>query len=111
MQANGDGGFFAAKVLEPLGAISSGNQFLEPDGLFPNPIFNPEDKTTMKAITKAVLDNKADLGIIVDTDVDRFDVVDSTGREFNQNRLIVVMETIVLEGFQYFSLKRCIYSA
>jgi len=25
----------------------------------------------MKAITKAVLDNKADLGIIFDTDVDR----------------------------------------
>ncbi|KAK2371269.1 phosphoglucosamine mutase family protein [Trifolium repens] len=78
---------------------------------FPNPIPNPEDKTTMKAITKAVLDNKADLGIIVDTDVGQSDVVDSTGREFNQNRLIVVMETIVLEGFQYFSLKRCIYYA
>ncbi|KAK2404989.1 hypothetical protein P8452_10559 [Trifolium repens] len=52
----------------------------------------------MKAITKVVLDNKADLGIIIDTDVDRSDVVDSTGREFNQNRLIVVMETIVLDG-------------
>lgn len=26
----------------------------------------------MKAITKAVLDNKADLGIIFDTDVDRY---------------------------------------
>lgn len=40
-------------------------------GLFPNHIPNPEDKTAMKAITKAVLDNKADLGIIFDTDVDR----------------------------------------
>ncbi|KAK2402903.1 phosphoglucosamine mutase family protein [Trifolium repens] len=64
--------FFAAKVLEPLGAITFCSHFLEPDGLFPNPIPYPEDKTTMKAITKAVLDNKADLGIIVDTDVDRF---------------------------------------
>ncbi|OIW21868.1 hypothetical protein TanjilG_13737 [Lupinus angustifolius] len=94
---NGAGGFFAAKVLEPLGAITSGSQFLEPDGLFPNHIPNPEDKTAMKAITQAVLDNKADLGIIFDTDVDRSAAVDSTGREFNRNRLIALMSAIVLE--------------
>uniref|UniRef100_A0A2P2LUC4 Phosphoglucomutase isoform X2 n=1 Tax=Rhizophora mucronata TaxID=61149 RepID=A0A2P2LUC4_RHIMU len=29
---NGAGGFFAEKVLEPLGANTSGSQFLEPDG-------------------------------------------------------------------------------
>ncbi|KAA8539310.1 hypothetical protein F0562_026002 [Nyssa sinensis] len=94
---NGAGGFFAAKVLEPLGAITSGSQFLEPDGLFPNHIPNPEDKAAMKAITQAVLDNKADLGIIFDTDVDRSAAVDSTGREFNRNRLIALMAAIVLE--------------
>ncbi|XP_023540689.1 uncharacterized protein LOC111800976 isoform X1 [Cucurbita pepo subsp. pepo] len=94
---NGAGGFFAAKVLEPLGAITSGSQFLEPDGLFPNHIPNPEDKTAMKAITEAVLQNKADLGIIFDTDVDRSAAVDSNGREFNRNRLIALMSAIVLE--------------
>uniref|UniRef100_A0A803P252 phosphoglucomutase (alpha-D-glucose-1,6-bisphosphate-dependent) n=1 Tax=Cannabis sativa TaxID=3483 RepID=A0A803P252_CANSA len=94
---NGAGGFFAAKVLEPLGAVTFGSQFLEPDGMFPNHIPNPEDKTAMKAITKAVLDNKADLGIIFDTDVDRSAAVDSTGREFNRNRLIALMSAIVLE--------------
>ncbi|KAK1409599.1 hypothetical protein QVD17_36126 [Tagetes erecta] len=94
---NGAGGFFAGKVLEPLGAITSGSQFLEPDGLFPNHIPNPEDKVAMKAITQAVLDNKADLGIIFDTDVDRSAAVDSTGREFNRNRLIALMSAIVLE--------------
>ncbi|XP_057423018.1 uncharacterized protein LOC130716965 isoform X1 [Lotus japonicus] len=94
---NGAGGFFAAKVLEPLGARTSGSQFLEPDGLFPNHIPNPEDKTAMKAITQAVLENKADLGIIFDTDVDRSAAVDSTGREFNRNRLIALMAAIVLE--------------
>ncbi|KAH1191432.1 Phosphomannomutase/phosphoglucomutase [Glycine max] len=86
-----------AKVLEPLGAITSGSQFLEPDGLFPNHIPNPEDKTAMKAITQAVLDNKVDLGIIFDTDVDRSAAVDFTGREFNRNRLIALMAAIVLE--------------
>ncbi|KAB2063534.1 hypothetical protein ERO13_A10G205400v2 [Gossypium hirsutum] len=94
---NGAGGFFAAKVLEPLGAITSGSQFLEPDGMFPNHIPNPEDKAAMKAITQAVLDNKANLGIIFDTDVDRSAAVDSTGRELNRNRLIALMSAIVLE--------------
>jgi phosphomannomutase len=43
-------------------------------GMFPNHIPNPEDKTAMKAITQAVADNKADLGIIFDTDVDRYKI-------------------------------------
>ncbi|KAK9734269.1 hypothetical protein RND81_04G127500 [Saponaria officinalis] len=94
---NGAGGFFVAKVLEPLGAITSGSQFLEPDGMFPNHIPNPEDKAAMKAITQAVLDNKADLGIIFDTDVDRSAAVDSTGRELNRNWLIALMSAIILE--------------
>uniref|UniRef100_A0A7N0V5K1 phosphoglucomutase (alpha-D-glucose-1,6-bisphosphate-dependent) n=1 Tax=Kalanchoe fedtschenkoi TaxID=63787 RepID=A0A7N0V5K1_KALFE len=94
---NGAGGFFAAKVLEPLGAITTGSQFLEPDGYFPNHIPNPEDKQAMKAITQAVLNNKADLGIIFDTDVDRSAAVDSSGSEINRNRLIALMSAIVLE--------------
>ncbi|CAL9207707.1 unnamed protein product [Musa hybrid cultivar] len=94
---NGAGGFFAGEVLEPLGAITTGSQFLEPDGMFPNHIPNPEDKVAMKAITKAVHENKADLGIIFDTDVDRSAAVDSSGREFNRNRLIALMSAIVLE--------------
>lgn len=94
---NGAGGFFAGSVLEPLGAVTSGSQFLEPDGMFPNHIPNPEDKSAMTAITKAVHEHKADLGIIFDTDVDRSAAVDSTGREFNRNRLIALMSAIVLE--------------
>ncbi|KZV24269.1 hypothetical protein F511_01751 [Dorcoceras hygrometricum] len=94
---NGAGGFFAGNVLEPLGAVTFGSQFLEPNGLFPNHIPNPEDKEAMKAITRAVLDNKADLGIIFDTDVDRSAAVDSSGHEFNRNRLIALISAIVLE--------------
>lgn len=94
---NGAGGFFPGRVLDPLGAITSGSQFLEPDGMFPNHVPNPEDKSAMAAITKAVREHKADLGIIFDTDVDRSAAVDSTGREFNRNRLIALMSAIVLE--------------
>lgn len=51
--------------------VFGSKEFLFESGMFPNHIPNPEDKTAMRAITKAVLDNKADLGIIFDTDVDR----------------------------------------
>ena len=46
---NGSGGFYAAQVLEPLGANTTGSQFLEPDGSFPNHIPNPENKAAMAA--------------------------------------------------------------
>ncbi|MGZ7144785.1 phosphomannomutase/phosphoglucomutase, partial [Streptococcus pyogenes] len=68
---NGAGGFFADSVLEVLGADTSGSQFLEPDGSFPNHIPNPDNKEAMASIQSAVLEHKADMGIIFDTDVDR----------------------------------------
>lgn len=94
---NGAGGFFATKILEPLGADISGSQFLDPDGNFPNHSPNPENPAAMKAIQEAVIRNKADLGIIFDTDVDRAAIVDETGSEINRNRLIALISSIVLE--------------
>eukprot|EP00276_Gloeochaete_wittrockiana_P005751 CAMPEP_0184659878 /NCGR_PEP_ID=MMETSP0308-20130426/31477_1 /TAXON_ID=38269 /ORGANISM="Gloeochaete witrockiana, Strain SAG 46.84" /LENGTH=582 /DNA_ID=CAMNT_0027100041 /DNA_START=106 /DNA_END=1856 /DNA_ORIENTATION=+ len=94
---NGSGGFFVDKVLQPLGADTTGSQFLDPDGTFPNHIPNPEDKEAMEAISHAVTTNKADLGIIFDTDVDRGGAVESTGKELNRNRLIAALAAIVLE--------------
>ncbi|WHH60300.1 phosphomannomutase/phosphoglucomutase [Petroclostridium sp. X23] len=94
---NGAGGFFAEKVLLPLGADTSGSQFLDPDGTFPNHIPNPEDKEAIESIQKAVLDNKADFGIVFDTDVDRAGAVDKNGKEINRNRIIALMASIVLE--------------
>lgn len=96
---NGAGGFFAEKVLEKLGADITGSQFLEPDGLFPNHIPNPDNKDAMASIQQAVLDNQADLGVIFDTDVDRSAVVDATGEVINRNNLIAVLATIVLEEY------------
>ena len=92
---NGAGGFFAEKILAPLGADTSGSVFLEPDGNFPNHIPNPENKQAMAAIRKAVLDNKADLGLIFDTDVDRMSAVLSSGEEISRNALIALMAAIL----------------
>ncbi|NEQ54741.1 MAG: phosphomannomutase/phosphoglucomutase [Leptolyngbya sp. SIO3F4] len=94
---NGAGGFYASKVLEPLGADTTGSQFLEPDGMFPNHIPNPENHDAMASICQAVLDNKADFGIIFDTDVDRSAAVDHQGQELNRNRLIALISAIVLK--------------
>ncbi|MGB7247646.1 MAG: phosphomannomutase/phosphoglucomutase [Phormidesmis sp.] len=93
---NGAGGFYASKVLEPLGADTSGSQFLEPDGHFPNHIPNPENEEAMAAIRQAVLWHRADFGIIFDTDVDRSAAVDPQGNELNRNRLIALISAIVL---------------
>jgi len=93
---NGAGGFFADKVLQVLGADTSGSQFLEPDGNFPNHIPNPENYEAMESIKCAVIENKADFGIIFDTDVDRAGAVDKYGREINRNSLIALMAAIVL---------------
>ena len=94
---NGAGGFFVGSVLEPLGADTTGSQFLDPDGAFPNHIPNPEDGEAMDAIIDAVQKTGADLGIIFDTDVDRAGAVDKHGVPINRNRFIALMAAIVLE--------------
>jgi phosphomannomutase len=94
---NGAGGFYADLVLQPLGADTTGSQFLEPDGTFPNHVPNPEDPSAMAAICQAVVAHQADFGIIFDTDVDRSAAVDSTGKELNRNRLIGLISAIVLQ--------------
>ena len=94
---NGAGGFYAWDVLEPLGADISGSQFLEPDGMFPNHIPNPENETAMASICQAVKASGADLGVIFDTDVDRAGAVDKNGREINRNRIIALISAILLQ--------------
>lgn len=96
---NGAGGFFVDKVLKPLGADTTGSQFLEPDGHFPNHIPNPENKQAMEAIRSAVLNNHADLGIIFDTDVDRMSAVLPNGEEVNRDAIIAMMTAIIAEDY------------
>ncbi|KAK8522635.1 hypothetical protein V6N12_056336 [Hibiscus sabdariffa] len=94
---NGSGGFFTWDVLDKLGADTFGSLHLNPDGMFPNHIPNPEDKTAMALTRAAVLENSADLGIVFDTDVDRSGVVDNKGNPINGDKLIALMSAIVLK--------------
>ncbi len=97
---NGAGGFYAHQVLAPLGADTTGSQFLEPDGTFPNHIPNPENEEAMQSIVDAVIAENADFGIIFDTDVDRAGAVDKGGNVLNKNRLIAAISAILLKEFK-----------
>lgn len=94
---NGAGGFYADLVLKPLGADTTGSQFLEPDGSFPNHIPNPENEDAMTSVCAAVKKHNADFGIIFDTDVDRAGAVSPDGEEINRNSLIALISAILLE--------------
>ncbi len=94
---NGAGGFYVDLVLRPLGADTTGSQFLEPDGAFPNHIPNPENREAMASVCGAVKKYHADFGVIFDTDVDRAGAVSADGEEINRNRLIALISAILLE--------------
>ncbi len=94
---NGSGGFYERLVLRPLGADTTGSQFLEPDGNFPNHIPNPENAEAMRSVCEAVKRHRADFGVIFDTDVDRAGAVSPDGEEINRNRLIALISAILLE--------------
>lgn len=94
---NGAGGFYAEKVLKPLGADVSGSRFLEPDGMFPNHIPNPENAYAMDCAKNMVVESRSDFGVIFDTDVDRMGCVSSDGSEINRNRLVALASVIALK--------------
>ena len=96
---NGAGGFFAGRILTPLGVDTSGSRYLNPDGHFPNHIPNPEDPKAMLAIKEAVIENDADLGLIFDTDVDRMSAVLADGTDVSRNALIAMMAAILAPDY------------
>ena len=94
---NGAGGFFATRVLAPLGADISASVFLEPEGSFPNHIPNPENREAMESLRRAVLAGGCDLGLIFDTDVDRAGAMEADGTPLDRNRLIALAAAIAAE--------------
>lgn len=98
---SGSGGFFATQVLEPLGADTSASVNLEPDGSFPAHMPNPEDDAHVRATIAAVAASAADVGVMLDTDVDRCGLIDgctSPPEPVNRNRLIALCAMDALEA-------------
>lgn len=92
---NGVGGFYAYKILEPLGADISGSLYLDPDGTFPNHIPNPEKDEAVKDIIAQVKEKHADLALVFDTDVDRVAAIDENGKPMVRNGIIAVAASLI----------------
>lgn len=93
---NGAGGFFAERVLAPLGRGHGRQPLSRPRRALPQPCAEPELPEAMDSIREAVLESHADFGVIFDTDVDRAGAVLSNGEELNRNRLIALISAILL---------------
>jgi phosphomannomutase len=92
---NSTGGIFVPALLSALGVNTVYKLFCEPDGIFPhNPEPLPENLT---ALSKEVLQKRADLGIAVDPDVDRLCFVCEDGNMFGEEYTLVAVADYVLK--------------
>ena len=91
---NSTGGIVLPLLLKALGVKEVINLFCEPNGEFPhNPEPLPENLTE---ISKVVTENNADLGIVVDPDVDRLAMVCEDGTMFGEEYTLVAVADHIL---------------
>ena len=91
---NSSGGIVIPKLLKALGVEIIYELFCEPTGNFPH---NPEPlPENLVEISKTVMKNKADLGIVVDPDVDRLALVCEDGSMFGEEYTLVAVADYVL---------------
>jgi phosphomannomutase len=83
---NGMAGFTAPAIFERLGAEIIPLYF-ELDGNFPNHEANPIDPANLRDLQKAVLEQKADIGLAFDGDADRCFLVDENGETVDPSLL------------------------
>jgi len=92
---NSTGGIFIPALLKALGVENTIEMYCEPTGHFPhNPEPLPEHLTDL---SERILDEKADLGITVDPDVDRLAMVCEDGTMFGEEYTLVAVADYVLQ--------------
>lgn len=90
---NSTGGIAIPLLLERLG-VHAIKLFCEPNGQFPH---NPEPlKEHLYDLAAEVIKEKADLGIVVDPDVDRLAFMDENGEMFGEEYTLVACADYVL---------------
>jgi len=93
---NSTGGIFIPALLKALGVKTVYELYCNPDGEFPhNPEPLPENLTEIAKVVEA---NNADLGIVVDPDVDRLCFVCEDGSMFGEEYTLVAVADYVLKN-------------
>jgi len=93
---NSTGGIALPKLLNALGVSEVIELYTEPNGDFPH---NPEPLAeNLTEISKVVKEQKADLGIVVDPDVDRLALVSETGDMFGEEYTLVAVADYILKN-------------
>lgn len=93
---NSTGGIFLPALLKALGVNTIYELYVEPNGHFPhNPEPLPENLTE---ISKLVQTKGADLGIVVDPDVDRLCFVNEDGSMFGEEYTLVAVADYILKN-------------
>lgn len=92
---NSTGGIVIPDLLNCLG-VECVKLYCEPNGHFPH---NPEPLAeNLHEISKKVVEEKADLGIVVDPDVDRLAIINEDGSMFGEEYTLVAVADYVLSN-------------
>ncbi|HAF27630.1 MAG TPA: phosphoglucosamine mutase [Bacteroidales bacterium] len=93
---NSVGGIAIPAMLKALGVKDIIELYCEPNGVFPhNPEPLPEHLTE---ISKIVKDRGADLGFVVDPDVDRLAIINEDGTMFGEEYTLVAIADYILQN-------------
>ncbi len=91
---NSVGGIILPALLKQLGVAEVVELYCEPNGLFPH---NPEPLPEhLGELSAAVRDHGADLGFVVDPDVDRLAMINEHGQVFGEEYTIVAVADYIL---------------
>jgi phosphomannomutase len=91
---NSVGGLILPVLLKQLGVAEVVELYCEPSGIFPH---NPEPLPEhLGALSAAVIDHGADVGLVVDPDVDRLAMIDERGQVFGEEYTLVAVADYIL---------------
>ncbi len=92
---NSVGGISIPPLLKKLGIEKVIELYTEPNGIFPhNPEPLPEHLTEL---SKTVVNAKADMGFVVDPDVDRLAIINEDGTMFGEEYTLVAVADYILQ--------------
>jgi len=87
---NGTASLFSPRIIREAGCEVIGLH-TESDGTFPNGVPDPEVEANVEDLRKAVIAEKADLGIAFDGDGDRMGVVDEKGERHEADEVLMIL--------------------